>query len=159
MLLRALGLLGLLLSTACATITQSPSQNVTVVTEPPGATCTLTRNGVGPMGTVNPTPGTLRVGRSVRALDIACTREGYQPAQQTVESRTSPVFLANVLVGGVVGLIVDASTSASTYYPDSVTLTLSPIAPPAAAPAPPAISMEPIPDAPVRRRAGGRPMS
>lgn len=113
MFVRILGLLGLLLSTACATITQGTSQNISVVTEPPGASCELRRNGA-VVGLVNPTPGTLRVGKSTRALDVSCTREGHQPAQQAVQSSISPVIAGNILVGGVVGLVVDASTSAST---------------------------------------------
>ncbi|HEY8613198.1 MAG TPA: hypothetical protein VIL69_18180 [Roseomonas sp.] len=125
MLFRVLGLLGLVFLSACATITTSPSQNLTVLTEPPGASCEIQRNNHH-VAVVNPTPGTARIGKSTRDTTISCTREGHMPAQATLSPEFQPVTLGNVLIGGVVGIIVDVSTGAVAKYPDSVQLTLVP---------------------------------
>lgn len=131
MLLRVLGLIGVTFLSACATITTSPSQNLSVLTEPAGATCDIQRNGRH-VATVNPTPGTARIGKSTRETTVSCTREGHMPAQAVLSPEFQPVVLGNILLGGVVGLVVDASTGAMSKYPDSVQLTLVPAAFPTA---------------------------
>lgn len=125
MLPRLLGLIGLAFLSACATITTSPSQNLSVLTEPAGATCEIQRNGRH-VATVNPTPGTARIGKSTSESTVSCTREGHLPAQAVLSPEFQPVVLGNILLGGVIGIIVDASTGAVAKYPDSVQLTLPP---------------------------------
>jgi len=152
---RLVALLGIAVLPACATIVSSPSQDVAVLTEPPGAACTLARNGA-PVGAVLATPGTVRIGRSARETTVACTRDGHQPAQAALPPGFNPWFLGNILLGGIVGIVVDVSTGAVNRYPDEVRLALA--ANPAPPPPPPAVTtMDPIPDPePVRPRRARR---
>ncbi|MCR0984636.1 hypothetical protein [Roseomonas populi] len=125
MLLRLTALLGLVFLSACATITTSPSQDLTVLTEPPGADCRIERNS-NLVATLEATPGQVRIGNSTRDTTVACAREGYTPAQAVLTPRFQPMLLGNALAGGVVGVIVDVSTGAAARYPDTVQMTMIP---------------------------------
>jgi hypothetical protein len=152
-LLRATVLLGLAFLPGCATIVTTPSQDVAVTTEPAGAACTFHRNGQ-QVGALTATPGTVRIGKSGRETGVSCTREGYQPAQATLQPSLNPWFIGNILLGGIVGIIVDASTGAVSRYPESVQLAMTPN--PAPPPAPP-VYMDPTPEPePVLPRRAGR---
>ena len=132
-MIRKIAPLGLLfLATACASVTQGTTQSVSITTEPAGAACTVSREGQ-QIGVVNPTPGTITVSKSSRALDVRCTRPGSNTAAVSVPSTTAAMTAGNLLVGGVVGLAVDASTGAKNQYPANVALTLTPMAPEAPA--------------------------
>lgn len=120
---RLLCLFGLFLTSACASITQGTTQSVSVVTDPPGASCVISREGV-QVATVNPTPGSIRVEKSSRSLDMSCTLENYEPGQTSIPASTDAMTAGNVLVGGVIGLAVDASTGAMNKYPPDVSLSL-----------------------------------
>lgn len=110
---------------ACATITTGTSHNLTVLTEPPGATCEL-RRGDEVVGVVNPTPGSVRISKSSRDVIIRCRREGMADAVVTLSSELQAMTLGNILIGGVIGIAVDAASGAAGRYPNSVTLTLAP---------------------------------
>lgn len=126
---------------ACATVVEGTSDTVTLSTTPAGATCTVDRNGER-VGAVAATPGSLRLSKSRHDLNVTCTKEGYQPSTTTASSRFTGATFGNVLVGGVVGVVVDAASGANNRYPPDVRLDLAenPAAPPPApvaqAPAP-----------------------
>jgi hypothetical protein len=113
------------LVTGCATITTGTSHNLTVVTEPPGATCEL-RRGDEIIGAVNPTPGSVRISKSTRDVIIRCRREGMADAVVTLSPEFQAMTLGNILIGGVVGIVVDAASGAAGRYPNSVTLSMAP---------------------------------
>lgn len=118
-----------LLPAACASVTSGVTQSIDVATDPPGAACVLSRNGA-ELGRVAPTPGSLTIGKSARAIQVDCTREGHEPATATVESGFQPMTAGNILVGGVIGVVVDAGTGAMHRYPGSVSLPLVPVSAP-----------------------------
>jgi len=125
MLARAIAAGVCLTAGGCATLTTSPSQTVTIQTAPPAALCTFTRDGE-LVGIVNPTPGTLSVSKSHHDLTVRCTKEGYLEASGTVGSRFQAMTLGNILFGGLVGVVVDASSGAMTKYEPQITITLIP---------------------------------
>ena len=108
---------------ACATITTGTSQAISVMTDPPEAACQLQRGGE-TIGVVNPTPGTVQVSKSIRDIEIQCTRRGYQPALATVSSQFQPMYVGNVLIGGLIGMTVDLASGAGAYYQPSATVAL-----------------------------------
>ncbi len=156
MLLRLSSLSLVLLSTACASITTGTTQTMSVVTEPPGAICMVGRAGE-TVGIINPTPGSVTVGRSSAALTIRCERPGYQVGFVTVPPSFQVMTIGNLLLGGVVGIVVDAASGAINQYPPNVALAMA-VLPPPPAPPPPMV-MEPIPDEvpPARSPRRGRP--
>jgi hypothetical protein len=117
----------------CATLFKGTHDDVALDTVPAGANCTVDRNG-DRLGEVAATPGMVKVSKSRHDLQVACSRKGYQTAQTVVHPRFNGITLLNILLGGVPGFIVDASTGASNTYPPEVQLTLAenPAAPPPA---------------------------
>ncbi len=110
---------------ACATITTGTSQSISVLTEPAGASCTLTRDG-SIVGVVNPTPGTITISKSTRDIAIRCTRQGNLPGVASATPQFQAMTVGNLLIGGVIGLGVDAASGALSYYPANVLVTLPP---------------------------------
>ena len=137
--LAALALVALL--PACATVVEGTSDTVTLSTNPAGAACTVDRNGER-VAAVAATPASVRISKSRHDLAVTCTKEGYQPATAAAASKFTGATFGNVLVGGVVGAVVDAASGANNRYPSEVVLDLAgnrappPPAPVAQAPAP-----------------------
>ena len=113
------------LASGCATITKGTTQTVTVNTEPAGAVCTLTRNST-PLAVVNPTPGSVSVGKGAGAVSVVCKKETYLDAAGTMSSQFQAMTFGNILFGGLIGVAVDAASGAMHEYPPMVTITLIP---------------------------------
>lgn len=151
-------LFGLLLAPtllgACATIVEGTSKSVSVVTTPPGATCALSRAGA-PLGTINPTPGSVTLSKSKNDINVNCTKPGYKPAAVTVSSKFVGTTVANILVGGVVGVVADAASGANFDPPAQIDVSLEPDAPAVTEAAASAFGITPESTTP-RRRATSR---
>ena len=108
----------------CATITKGTTQTIAVDTPGvSGATCTIqTPNG--PRGLV--TPGNVALDKQSSALPISCTKECYVMGSSMIPSNTESMAAGNVLLGGVIGLGVDAASGAMNKYPDLVTVAMMP---------------------------------
>lgn len=124
--LRALLAVGALLTLAnCATVTTGSSQDINVSTEPPGARCELSREG-GLVGVANPTPATVKVDKSTKAITVTCRREGFDDEVAVLTSDFQAMTLGNVLLGGLIGVAIDAGSGAMNRYPDSTTILMVP---------------------------------
>ena len=115
----------LMLLGGCATITKGTQQTVTVATDPTGALCNLTRDGK-PLAVVNPTPGSIPIEKAVGEISIACKKAGYKDAAGTMASEFQAWTFGNIILGGVIGIVVDAASGAMNQYPSMVTITLEP---------------------------------
>lgn len=115
----------LALASGCASITKGTSQSVTVNTEPAGANCILSRDGQ-QIAVVNPTPGTIQVGKASGTISILCKKTRYQDAAGTLASSFQSMTFGNIIFGGIIGVAVDASTGAMHEYPPMITVTLVP---------------------------------
>lgn len=124
-MLRPLALLGLLLTSACATVTQGTTATIAVATTPPGATCTISRDGA-PIAVVNPTPGSVTISRSTRDLAVRCEREGHLPAEAVTPAGFQAMTVGNLLIGGIIGVAVDAASGAMGTYPGNISLAMTP---------------------------------
>ncbi|MBY6201047.1 translation initiation factor 2 [Maritalea mobilis] len=102
---------GLTILSGCATVTRGTEDVLEIVTEPAGAEV-QTSNGF----SCGSTPCAIRMPRRSEFV-VTITRPGCRPAQVNVTHRTADAGAAgiagNVLVGGVIGLGVDAATGAS----------------------------------------------
>ena len=121
--LLALPLLALL--AGCATIVEGTDQSITVSSNPSAATCELRREG-GQIGVVNPTPGTVWVEKSQNDIAVRCSKEGYRDGTGVLISSFEGWTAGNIILGGVVGLAVDAGSGAMNSYPSSILVTLPP---------------------------------
>lgn len=110
---------------ACATVTKGSNQGLTVTTDPVGASCLLTRDGTA-IAAVGPTPQTANFDKGASSISLTCRKEGYIDANLVIESEFQEMTLGNILIGGIVGIAVDAASGAMHKYPTSVNLTLVP---------------------------------
>jgi hypothetical protein len=131
-----------LMTSGCATVFEGTSQEITITTNPPGASCVFDRQGK-EVGAIGNTPGTANIRKSKYDITIRCEKPGYQTAEYLNHSGTTATIAANVaadlLLTGGLSSIVDSSTGADNKYDSAVNLTLIPnsMVPPAdAAPAP-----------------------
>jgi hypothetical protein len=124
----------LLLLSACATIVSGTSQDISVNTNPPGANCTINRQGQ-KIGQVNPTPGIVNVDKTRDDLMLVCDKDGYQEATFLVHSGFEATTVGNVFIGGLIGVGIDAATGANNHYDSPVNVTFVPVVA-SAAPAP-----------------------
>ena len=124
MRLSVLALSGLSMS-ACATVTRGTSQSFEVQSTPPGASV-QTSNGFG----CEATPCTFKMARKT-AFTATVSLPGYVSQTLPVESRMSSgggtAMAGNILVGGLIGAGVDASSGAlNDLTPNPLIVTLVP---------------------------------
>jgi hypothetical protein len=116
----------------CASVTRGTTENLSIVSTPPGAEATISGLDV-PTACV--TPCAVVVKRNAD-ISVAFQKEGYQPQiiqlTKEVPATGAAGFAGNILLGGLVGMGVDAVTGAATdHKPNPVAAILEPAAPPA----------------------------
>ena len=114
----------------CASITEGTSQDISVVTNPAGASCVFERQGMN-IGTIASTPATLNVPKRKYDITIKCNKPGFQEASYLNHSGVTAVIAANVatdlLLTAGLSSIIDSSTGADNKYDSAVNITLIPI--------------------------------
>ena len=95
------------------------------MTEPAGAVCELRRDGA-VISVVNPSPGTVYVEKIVRDIGVNCTAPGHHPGAAVISAQFQPMAVGNLLIGGLVGLVVDSASGAIAEYPGVVQMQLTP---------------------------------
>ncbi|ANW02335.1 translation initiation factor 2 [Bradyrhizobium icense] len=118
----------------CASVTRGTTENISISSTPAGATAEITGLDI-PTACVTPC-----VVQAKRNADITVTvsKEGYEsqiiPLTKEIPGAGAAGFAGNVLLGGLVGMGVDAATGAAMdHKPNPVIVTLQPVAPPRAA--------------------------
>lgn len=109
----------------CATVVRGTSEQVAFVSEPPGAAMTSSSKYACPA-----TPCTLQVDRSDQ-FNATFVKPGYRPVTIPVRTQVSGGGAAglagNILVGGLIGVGVDAVSGASLdHTPNPVVANLQP---------------------------------
>jgi len=100
---------------ACATITKGTTQMVALDTPGvPGAKCTLSSSAIGQLNVVTPTSINLQKGSE--NISVRCTKECFNDGVGVIGSNVEGMTAGNTLVGGVVGLGVDAVSGAMNKY-------------------------------------------
>ncbi|HYC64540.1 MAG TPA: hypothetical protein VEC14_07410 [Reyranellaceae bacterium] len=110
----------------CATVTMGTTQEITIDAEPQGAECKVDRRGVNQ--TTVRAPSVASVPRSGDTLVVTCSADGFQPETQHVAPTFSGATIGNVLIGGIIGVAIDAASGANNAYPSRVSMFLMPLA-------------------------------
>lgn len=119
---KLLPLIALMTLVGCASITGSKNQPVSVQAlhngKPlDGADCVLTND----KGTwFVKTPGSTVIQKSGQDLTITCNKDGVPAGTATAASSANGGVWGNILLGGLIGYAVDASTGAAFDYPTSM---------------------------------------
>lgn len=108
---------------ACATIMSGTSQSLAIDSSPEGADCKVSQNGL-PVGEVTSTPGYVQVHKSGATLALSCSKAVYQPAQSYQTAGFNGWVVGNVVIGGVIGVVVDLASGALHSYDSSMTVAL-----------------------------------
>lgn len=116
--------------TACAGSVTDRSHQVTVITEPPNASCTLERGGVRSR-LIGGTPLTFVATRDGGDIEVECKLAGYETTSGTLHSGLEPMLIGNVVAGGfvvgLVGVVRDIGTGFTHRYPGSIRIVLPPL--------------------------------
>ena len=121
---------GLLALTGCATIVEGTSKTITIATNPPTASCAVSRKGE-ELGRTTPTSQQLTVSKSRNPLTVACTAPGHRSTTVFVDSNVTAAAVASI---AFIDLgVVDYATGALNDYPPTVLVSLEPEAPAVAA--------------------------
>jgi hypothetical protein len=107
----------------CSTITTGTTQSILVDTKPSGAICRFSRSDR-EVGVVNPTPGMLMITKDKAPLTVICTKSDFYPNTGILLANFEPMTLGNILLGGIVGSLVDVATGANQKYDATLTVTL-----------------------------------
>ncbi|MFC0242782.1 translation initiation factor 2 [Rhodopseudomonas telluris] len=127
-----------LLLSGCASVTRGTTENISIATTPSGALANVAGTDA-PFSCV--TPCAVEVSRSADIV-VSLSKAGYEPQviplTREISGGGGAGFAGNLLLGGVVGMGVDAATGAAMdHKPNPVVVTLQPVpaAPAVAAPA------------------------
>ena len=94
--------------TGCASMVNHTTQQIPVATDPSGANvrvdCGDVKNDPNLV-----TPAVVTVQRKAEHCSISFEKRGYRPAEVTLAKSMSGWYLGNIVLGGFIGLIVDAS--------------------------------------------------
>jgi len=75
------------------------------------------------------TPGSLSLPASAAPIQVTCTSKGYRPATAKLDSSANGWMAGNVLfglLGGGIGLLVDAASGAGQQFPPKFSILLEP---------------------------------
>ena len=119
----------------CASIVSGTSQEIKVVTNPPGANCQFVREG-SVIASVNNTPGGVTIKKTKHDITLKCNKEGYQEATYLNHSGADGATFGNIILGGGIGWAIDSASGSDNKYTGEVNVTLVPAGAAAAAPSP-----------------------
>ncbi len=110
----------------CASIVSDNETDVYVATEPEAARCEL--HGDDFSRVIN-TSGSLIIPSDAAPVTIACNAEGYRTTTGELDTSADGWMAGNIIfgiLGGGIGLIVDAARGAGMMYPPNITIVLEP---------------------------------
>jgi hypothetical protein len=122
----------------CSSIASGTSQEIAVSTTPPGADCTLNRQGLS-IGRISATPGAVTVQKTKYDITIVCNKDGFQQATLLDHSGVDGATFGNIILGGGIGWAIDSASGADNLYKGKVFIVMAPVGappPPQAVPAP-----------------------
>ena len=121
----------------CASVIEGTSQEIKVVTNPPGANCAFVREG-SVIARVEQTPGAVTIKKTKHDITLKCTKSGFQEASYLNHSGAAGATFGNIILGGGIGWAIDSASGADNKYDGVVNVTLVPVSAESAAPPPPA---------------------
>jgi hypothetical protein len=121
----------------CASVTRGTTENISIATTPAGATAELSGLDI---STACVTPCVVVAKRNAD-ITVTINKEGYEPQvvplTKEIPGAGAAGFAGNLILGGLVGMGVDAVTGAAQdHKPNPVIVTLQPLAPHPAKPRP-----------------------
>lgn len=107
----------------CSSVIEGTSQQILVNTNPPGASCELSRGGA-VIAQIPLTPGAVTIQKTKQDIAVVCRKSGYQDVSIVNESDWDRAVAGNILIGGLVGVGVDSASGAINKYDKTVNIAL-----------------------------------
>ncbi|MGY3440389.1 translation initiation factor 2 [Bradyrhizobium sp. USDA 4473] len=128
----------------CASVTRGTTETISIASTPAGATADIGLD----IPTACVTPCAIQAKRNADIV-VTISKDGYQsqiiPLTKDISGSGGAGFAGNLLLGGVVGMGVDAATGAALdHKPNPVIVTLQPTTPPPPPPRPPRRREKPV---------------
>ncbi len=120
---RAFPILVLFMGSACATIISDDKSTTYIETDPENARCEL--HGQDFKRVLN-TPNSVSLPAEAAPITVACRAEGYKTTTQLLDTEIDGWIFGNILLGGIIGVIIDAATDSGEIYPAHITIILQP---------------------------------
>lgn len=113
----------------CATIFTGANQDIDIASSPDGATVTIVNSGGATVFSgVTPTEAQLARGEGffdAEKYTVTISKEGYPEQTVYLNSTANGWTFANLILGGVVGILIDGATGAIySYKPKDINVTL-----------------------------------
>ncbi len=122
-LLAAVLVTGLFYASGCASVVSKTDSTTYLETDPEKARCVL--HGQDFKRIVN-TPDSIQLPSAAAPLTVACEAEGYKNTTAILDTKTDGWIWGNILLGGVIGAVVDGARGAGFKYPPKFTVLLEP---------------------------------
>jgi len=108
---------------ACSTVVNGSNQLVAFDTgEVVGANCVATGGSSNAVNESFVTPAEVKIPRSKKILIVECNKPGFQTGEERVAGQVEGSTGGNILLGGPIGVGVDALTGAIYKYPDTISV-------------------------------------
>ena len=108
---------------ACSTIITGTTETVAINTTPVDASCGV-QQGEKRIGTFSTPPREFKVDKTRDDLVVTCNKVGYSEVRQINESAIEPWTFGNILLGGIIGFVVDLASGATNKYEKQMSITL-----------------------------------
>ena len=106
----------------CATIVEGTSQEISVDSRPTGAQCRLESEG-DTLAVVERTPQSVTLEKGNRNILVKCASGQAQGFRWLVPEFNDAIF-GNFMLGGIIGMSIDADSGAAYSWPESVLVVL-----------------------------------
>jgi hypothetical protein len=126
---RLIAMLVLMLTSACSTVLEGRTQDISVDTVPSGASCLIKDNDI-VLARVQ-TPAVATIEKSKNDILVECSKEGYATNKMRNRADMAISSIGNMVFGklSVVGDMVDTASGAAHKYDSRVFMALNPLPP------------------------------
>lgn len=111
------------LLTGCASIVSDDDTKTHIATNPEVAQCELT--GKNFQLVVN-SPGTVILPARAAPITVACETDGYKTTTAQLDTSVDGWIFGNIILGGVIGAVIDGARGAGMKYPEEIIIALEP---------------------------------
>ena len=111
------------LLSGCATVVSDNDTKTHIATKPELASCELTGED---FRLVIKSPGTVVLPSSAAPVTVACQTEGYKTTTDELDTSVDGWIFGNIILGGVIGAVIDGVRGAGMKYPEEILIILEP---------------------------------
>ena len=107
----------------CATIVSGDETDTQITTDPIGAECELIGDGY---NMVVKSPANVQLDSDAAPVTIICNADGHIEERTEIDTSMDGSIFGNILMGGLIGIAIDAASGSGQKYPENVDLVLVP---------------------------------